>query len=34
MFFAKLFGALSLVFTSCDELIGELDNLAPSPVAP
>ena len=26
--------ALSLVFTSCDELIGELDNLAPSPVAP
>jgi hypothetical protein len=26
--------ALSLAFTSCDELIGELDNLAPSPVAP
>lgn len=26
--------ALSLMFTSCDELIGELDNLAPSPVAP
>ena len=26
--------ALSLVFTSCDELIGELDNLAPSPVTP
>lgn len=26
--------ALSLAFTSCDELIGELDNLAPSPVTP
>lgn len=26
--------ALSLVFTSCDELIGEWDNLAPNPVAP
>ena len=26
--------ALSLAFTSCDELIGELDNIAPSPVAP
>ena len=26
--------ALSLVFTSCDELMGELDNLAPSPVTP
>ena len=26
--------ALSLAFTSCDELIGELDNIAPSPVTP
>jgi hypothetical protein len=26
--------ALSLAFTSCDELLGELDNLAPSPVVP
>ena len=26
--------ALSLAFTSCDELLGELDNLSPSPVAP
>ena len=26
--------ALSLVFTSCDELIGELDNIVPNPVAP
>ena len=26
--------ALSLAFTSCDELIGELDNLAPNPVTP
>lgn len=26
--------ALSLAFTSCDELLGELDNIAPSPVAP
>ena len=26
--------ALSLAFTSCDELLGELDNIAPSPVTP
>ena len=26
--------ALSLAFTSCDELIGELDNIAPNPVTP
>ena len=26
--------ALPLFLTSCDELIGELDNLAPSPVVP